>query len=52
MHSILNVKTYDDDYTDSSGYLLAVYIRSDRMYEIYERKVSDILTLFGDVGGL
>ena len=51
-HQVSNIKTYDDDYTESEGVLLAVYIRSDKLYENYERKVTDILTLLGDLGGL
>lgn len=31
---------------------MAVYIRSDKLYDSYERKVDDILTLLGDIGGL
>lgn len=27
-------------------------MRSDKLYDSYERKVNDILTLMGDVGGL
>ena len=32
--------------------LIAVYIRADKLYENYSRKVTDILTLLGDLGGL
>jgi len=49
---VLNVRTYDDNYSDKDGYLVAVYIRSDKFYDSYERKVDDILTLLGDIGGL
>lgn len=31
---------------------MAVYIRADKLYENYSRKVTDILTLLGDLGGL
>lgn len=51
-HQIANVQTYDDDYTDKDGYLVAVYIRYDKYYDYYERKVNDILMLMGDIGGL
>jgi hypothetical protein len=37
---------------DKDGYIVAVYIRSDKHYDSYERKVDDILTLLGDIGGL
>ena len=47
-----NIKPYDNDYVDSEGYLIAVYIRADKFYDSYERKVTDILTLLGDLGGL
>ncbi len=29
-----------------------MYIRADKFYDLYERKVTDILTLLGDLGGL
>lgn len=48
----MNVKTYDDDYNDADGYIAAVYMRADKFYDSYERKVTDILTLLGDIGGL
>ena len=31
---------------------MAIYIRFDRTYDNYERKVYDLLTFLGDVGGL
>ena len=31
---------------------MAIYIRADKTYDNYERKVTDILTLLGDLGGL
>lgn len=51
-HRVNDIKTYDDDYTDMDGYLIAVYLRYDKSYDSYERKVDDIMTLLGDVGGL
>lgn len=48
----MNIRTYDNDYSDSEGYLAAVYIRADKMFDSYERRVTDILTLLGDIGGL
>lgn len=33
-------------------YIISIYLRSDRMYEVYNRKVNDILTFLGDIGGL
>lgn len=32
--------------------MVAIYIRADKTYDNYERKVTDILTLLGDLGGL
>lgn len=32
--------------------MIAVYLRSDKMYDSYNRKVDDLLTLLGDIGGL
>lgn len=46
------MKSYDDNYSDKDGCIVAVYIRSDKLYDSYERKVDDILTLLGDIGGL
>ena len=51
-HQVSNIKSYDNDYVDSEGFLVAVYIRADKFYDSYERKVTDILTLLGDLGGL
>jgi hypothetical protein len=51
-HQVVNVKPYDDDYQQSDGVLVAVYIRADKIYDNYDRKVTDILTLLGDLGGL
>ena len=33
-------------------YIAAVYVRSDKFFDHYDRKAADILTIFGDVGGL
>lgn len=50
----MNVKSYDDNYSDAPGenYMVAIYMRSDKMYDSYERKVNDLLTFMGDIGGL
>ena len=32
--------------------MVAIYMRSDKMYDFYERKVNDLLTFMGDIGGL
>jgi len=48
------VKPYDDNFKDEAGenYLVSLYMRSDKMYDAYERKVNDLLTFMGDIGGL
>ncbi len=53
-YQVLNVKSYDDNYVDAPGenYMIAIYMRSDKMYDSYERKVNDLLTFMGDIGGL
>jgi len=50
----LNVKSYEDNFLDApnENYLVAVYLRSDKMFDSYERKVNDLLTFMGDIGGL
>lgn len=50
----MNVKSYDDNYNDAPGeeFIIAIYMRSDKMYDSYERKVNDLLTFMGDIGGL
>ena len=49
---ITNIKSYEDMYSDSDGYIVAVYMRSDKLFDKYERQVYDILTFLGDIGGL
>jgi len=51
-HRVTNIKTYDSDYSDDEGYLVAVYIQADKFYDSYDRRVTDILTVLGDLGGL
>ncbi|CDW91220.1 UNKNOWN [Stylonychia lemnae] len=51
-HQVTNFKSYDDEYTDDDGYMIAIYIRFDRTYDNYERKVYGFLEFLGDVGGL
>jgi hypothetical protein len=48
------VKSYDDDFTDAPGenYMVAIYMRADKMYDSYDRKVNDLLSFMGDIGGL
>jgi hypothetical protein len=49
---VQNVRYYDDSYSKSDGTIIAIYIRADKYYDVYERQVMDVLTLLGDVGGL
>jgi hypothetical protein len=51
-HAVQNIARYDNAYQNSDGYLMAVYIRSDRMYDSYSRQVNDILSVLGAIGGL
>ncbi|CDW71429.1 UNKNOWN [Stylonychia lemnae] len=51
-HQATNFKTYDDEYTNDDGYIVAIYIRFDRTYDNYERKVYGFLEFLGDLGGL
>ena len=44
--------TYDDNFSNTDGSLVTIYMRSDRVYDQYERKDYDILTMLGDIGGL
>ena len=48
------MKSYDDNFSDAPGenYMVAIFMRSDKMYDAYERKVNDLLTFMGDIGGL
>ena len=53
--SVNNIKTYDNNIGDDKegeDIIATVYIRSDRMYDSYKRKVTDFLTLLGEIGGL
>lgn len=51
-HQVVNIVTYQDDYEESDGSMITVYLRADKMYDSYERKVTDLLSLMGDLGGL
>jgi hypothetical protein len=48
------VKSYEDNFNNApeENFIVAIYMRSDKMYDSYERKVNDILTFMGDIGGL
>lgn len=50
--SIQNVRQYDDSYSADDNSLVTIYLRNDRVFDQYERKVYDILTLLADIGGL
>ncbi|CDW85794.1 UNKNOWN [Stylonychia lemnae] len=51
-HQVTNFKSYDDEYTDADGYMIAIYKRFERTYDNYERKVYGFLEFLGDVGVL
>ncbi|TNV82700.1 hypothetical protein FGO68_gene10121 [Halteria grandinella] len=51
-HQVVNIKTYEDNYDEDDGSLVVVYIRADKQYDSYERKVIDVMVLMGDLGGL
>ncbi|CDW90251.1 UNKNOWN [Stylonychia lemnae] len=51
-HQVSNQRYYDDQYSDTDGYIAAIYMRFDNRYDIYARKVYSILELLGDIGGL
>ena len=50
--SIQNIRTFEDNYSDNDNSLVTIYLRSDRFFDQYERKVYDILTFLADIGGL
>lgn len=50
--SIQTIRQYDDNFSNTDGSLVTIYMRSDRVYDQYERKDYDILTMLGDIGGL
>ena len=47
-----NIKIYDDNPRDDDPFIVAIYLRSDKKYDVYSRQVTDILTFMGDIGGL
>jgi hypothetical protein len=47
-----SIRYYDAAYSDSDGYIAAVYLRFDNRYDLYTRQVYSILDLLGDLGGL
>jgi len=50
---MVNLQMNDDNYDDQeNGYIIAIYIRKDKVYDSYKRKVNDLLTVLGALGGL
>ena len=47
-----NIRPYQDTYQESDGYLVAVYVRLDKQYNKYTRKVTTFLQLLASIGGL
>jgi hypothetical protein len=37
---------------DEDPFVIGIYLRADQKYSVYSRKVNDILTFLGDIGGL
>lgn len=50
--SVHNIWAYDDNYDDADGTYVKMFIRYDKAYDTYERKVVDMLNILGDIGGL
>ena len=50
-HSISNIREYDDNHVEED-YYVSLFLRYDRNYESYERKIYSVLDLLGDIGGL
>ncbi len=48
---IENSREYDDNWFEGE-YNVAIYLRFDNNYDIYERKIYDLMALLGDIGGL
>lgn len=50
---VTNIKVYDDNFSqDDGGSVASIYIRLDKSFDIYDRKVNDVLTLLAAIGGL
>ena len=50
--SVHNIWTYNSAYTPSDGAYAKIFIRYDKEYETYKRKVVDVLGMLGGIGGL
>lgn len=50
--SVSNSRSYDHKYSEDANAIMALYIRYDTKFDIYNRKVYSILELLGDIGGL
>ncbi|CDW91266.1 UNKNOWN [Stylonychia lemnae] len=51
-HQLKNFRQYDKGYTNDEGHIVALYMRLDNEYDLYNRKIYSILELLGDIGGL
>ncbi|CDW88099.1 accessory gland protein [Stylonychia lemnae] len=51
-HQVSNNRFYDNQYKKEQGYVVAVFLRYDNRYDVYERKIYSLLELLGDIGGL
>ncbi len=51
--SVSNIKSYDDNLDpEEGGSIASIYLRLDKSFDIYDRKVNDVLTLLAAIGGL
>ena len=51
-HEVENIKIYNDNLRDDEPYIVAIYLLSDKKYDVYSHQVTDILTFMRDLGGL
>ncbi|CDW73064.1 UNKNOWN [Stylonychia lemnae] len=51
-HQVSNSRSYDNQFKEEEGFVIAIYLRFDNKYDLYTRKVYSALELLGDIGGL
>ena len=52
IHQVENIKIYDDNPRDDDPFVVAIYLRSDKKYDVYSRQVTDILTSWATLLGI
>jgi hypothetical protein len=52
MYQVYNIRSYDNNYMEKDGFVASIFIRYDKEYSTYSRKVYDLLTMLSDIGGL